>query len=168
MVGPSPHLNKGAAMMTRDSEELLETLLDNSIPVTESGCWIWLLSTNFGYGQFAWKGKQLRVHRVMYELLRGPIPEGLVPDHLCQVKCCINPWHLEAVTQRENVLRGSGPTSINARLTHCRHGHPLTAENLIKPCLSSGQIRVCRLCNRARQARYRMNKKARRTHAVQG
>jgi hypothetical protein len=96
-------------------------------------CWLWLGPPNSdGYGHIGegpHKGRLLKVHRVTYELLVGPIPEGLELDHLCRVRLCVNPVHLEAVTNRENMLRGVGVCALNARKTHCKHGHEFTPEN---------------------------------------
>ena len=98
--------------------------------VTESGCWIWMGACSLnGYGLIGIsKGPKKnhlgRVHRVAYELYRGPIPKGMQLDHLCRVRCCANPWHCEIVDNRTNILRGIGPTSINAKKTHCKNGHP--------------------------------------------
>lgn len=69
-------------------------------------CWPWLAARANGYGKFYVDGRMVRAHRFAYELLVGPIPEGLVLDHLCAVTFCVNPAHLEPVTQRENARRG--------------------------------------------------------------
>ena len=77
------------------------------ILVTESGCWEWQGEKNRnGYGRVWIGGKRLMVHRVVFELLVGPIPEGLVLDHLCRNRPCCNPEHQDPVTVRENTLRG--------------------------------------------------------------
>ena len=84
-----------------------------------------------GYG-FLWISgikKNKMAHRVMYEGIHGKIPDGLQLDHLCRNRACINPNHLEAVTNKENVLRGVGISAINAKKTHCLRGHPYTKEN---------------------------------------
>lgn len=92
---------------------------DRIIPEPNSGCWIWLGPLNKkGYPQNA-------RHRQMYTLHKGPIPKGLELDHLCRVRCCVNPDHLEPVTTKVNILRGEGNAAINARKTHCIHGHSL-------------------------------------------
>lgn len=82
------------------------------IPEPNSGCWLWVGSvTGPGYGQISnpdRRGKPLLAHRVSYELHVGPIPEGFDLDHLCRVRCCINPRHLDPVTRRENLRRGIG------------------------------------------------------------
>lgn len=90
-------------------------------------------------------------HRLSYELHKGEIPEGLEIDHLCRNRWCVNPDHLEAVTRRENIMRGDGPKKLgelNSKKTHCKHGHPFDKENTrYRP--TGG--RSCRICNRERQ-----------------
>ena len=90
-------------------------------------CWVWKgAPIKNGYGQYRRKGtRSCYVHRLVYEALVGPIPEGKFLDHLCRNRLCVNPGHLEIVTNRENVLRGVGPTAVNAQKTHCKRGHPL-------------------------------------------
>lgn len=92
-------------------------------------CWIWQGSVSpTGYCLLSWGGKIQLAHRAFYKHHVGPIPDGLVIDHLCRVRSCCNPDHLEAVTQLENNNRG-----LRGRLyeypTHCRHGHEYTPEN---------------------------------------
>lgn len=110
-------------------------------------CWLWTakLQEN-GYGRFKYDDGHLGMaHRWVYEQLVGPIPEGLVIDHLCQVKHCVNPDHLEAVSSGENVLRGDGPTAVNARKTSCLRGHEFS----MRP--SGG--RKCLVCEKAMRSR---------------
>ena len=109
-------------------------------------CWVWrgLLDTS-GYGQIKVNGKFKQVHRVVFELLVGPVPLNLELDHLCRNKACVNPDHLESVTHQVNVLRGCGPPAMNARKTHCPEGHALTKDNLVKCLLPARQCHKCML-----------------------
>jgi len=91
-------------------------------------CWTWVASATLnGYGQVSVRiNGERRVryaHRAVYELLVGPIPEGMVIDHLCRNKLCVNPAHLEVVTNRENLMRGNGPGPVAARTNACLRGH---------------------------------------------
>lgn len=110
-------------------------------------CWLWrgYIAPN-GYGQIGMSNPR-RVeyaHRAAYELLVGPIPEGMQLDHLCRTRACVRPDHLEPVTQRENLLRGEGVTAAHARKTHCPKGHEYDA-------VHDGR-RACRTCAREREA----------------
>lgn len=117
-----------------------------------TGCHIWLRSLNRdGYGKMKFAGGTL-AHRAAYVLVRGPIPEGLTIDHLCRVTCCVNPDHMEAVSIRENTLRGTSPIAAEARATHCKRGHEFTAANTY---VNSFGSRVCRACRRLRRAEQR-------------
>jgi hypothetical protein len=118
-----------------------------SIDISSSGCWEWQGYVNrSGYGQF--RGKY--AHRGSYEMFRGPIPQGLEIDHLCRNRKCVNPAHLEAVTQKENQLRGFSVSGNNARKTHCLNGHPLVSANVS----SWTTDRRCKTCLRAHQRAY--------------
>ena len=122
-------------------------------------CWGWDGNHNWkGYAQFDRSG----AHRYAYELHVGPIPEGLQLDHLCRNRWCINPEHLEPVTNQENSRRGNTGKTVSgaARLrTHCRNGHELTPENTWKHGHGS---RLCRICRAAWEKEYRLKKKQRR------
>ena len=114
----------------------------------ENGCWIWNAARDrHGYGHIkvgGRLGRLLRAHRVAYELLVGPIPEGLQLDHLCRVRSCINPAHLEPVTSGENTRRSPWNSA-----THCRNGHA-------RPIDSPAGRRRCLVCHRAACKRYRL------------
>lgn len=114
---------------------------------SDSGsCWKWPGCTGRnGYASAYFKGKIYAAHRLAYMLKRGPIGDGLVLDHLCRVRNCVNPWHLEAVTQRENLIRGVGAVAINIRKTSCIHGHDFTEANTI---INRDGTRRCRTCAR--------------------
>lgn len=116
--------------------------------VREDGCWLWTgRSSRDGYGRLTYKGRDVSAHRVAYELAKGPIPAGLVIDHLCRVPACCNADHLEAVTQRENLMRGLTIPAVNAAKTHCKNGHEFTPENTYRAPGRPG-TRCCRTCQR--------------------
>jgi hypothetical protein len=117
------------------------------MPEPMSGCWLWLgCTTRVGYGRVWVRDRLTTAHRFAYERWVGPISEGLQVDHLCRQRCCVNPEHLEAVTARENTLRGTAPAAANARKVLCKNGHPLSGPNLTtRPC---GR-RACVACIKA-------------------
>ena len=111
-------------------------------------CWLWtggLSST--GYGQLKINGRQTKAHRAAYEELVGPVPEGLDLDHLCRVRRCINPAHLEPVTRRENTLRGISFAAQLAQQTHCKRGHAFDEKNTY----IWRNSRICRQCRKDAQ-----------------
>ena len=107
-------------------------------------CWLWQGALSDGYGHVSVDGRGVGVHRVVYEALIAPIPDGLQIDHLCRVRHCVNPDHLEVVTAAENVKRGSVGDN-NRDKTHCPQGHPYTGDNLY---LNPQGKRECRECGR--------------------
>ena len=116
----------------------------NSVERTTT-CWLWRAGKDTGgYGVITVQRRKTKAHRFAYELLVGPIPKGLQIDHLCRVRNCVNPAHLEPVSQRENVLRGIAPPARQARQTHCKRGHEFTSENTMTEA-KSGK-RHCRAC----------------------
>lgn len=121
----------------------------------ETECWEWTGAKNGsrGYGQIWVAGRLALAHRVAYELMVGPIPEGLELDHLCCNPGCVNPAHMEPVTHRVNTLRGESPSAKNAVKTHCPAGHLYDEANIYRrPDRPS--CRRCRACERERMRRY--------------
>jgi hypothetical protein len=117
----------------------------------DHGCWVWTgTKDRRGYGKmFGPDGKShQRVHRVAYELLVGPIPEGFHLDHLCRNTSCCNPLHVEPVTCRENVIRGASYRGDEER---CVNGHAFDEANTYWRMSGTRQYRVCRACRSAQQ-----------------
>lgn len=130
---------------------LRERFIRKSLPTGVGGCWLWMgYKQPDGYGQIWDRVKMRSAHRVAYELFRGPIPDGLHIDHLCRNRMCVNPEHLEAVTQQENTRRGA------AVITHCPQGHPYEGGNLY---VCPRGKRECRTCRRDRKRVARARKK---------
>ena len=122
-------------------------------------CWLWQGTIlNNGYGQITINYQKYLVHRWAYTDQVGPIPEGLVLDHLCRNRRCVRPDHLETVTLKENVLRGEGVTAKFAVALECVNGHPLVEDN-VRPRKGGG--RDCRTCKNRRQREYMRRKKER-------
>lgn len=128
----------------------------SKVTVQEGGCWIWNGSKmRNGYGQLGVAGKHYAAHRYSYENKVGPIPIGLDLDHLCRVRACTNPDHLEPVTRSENLRRGMKRGEHQRAKTHCPYGHEYSQQNTRINC---GR-RCCRTCDRARSQRTRDKKK---------
>lgn len=135
-------------------EERLWSKVDASGP-----CWLWTGTLDPGrYGIIRTtqsaesQGVYRKAHRVVWELLVGPIAKGKQLDHLCKVRHCVNPDHLEPVTARVNTLRSASPSALNSRKTVCKQGHPFSGDNLY---VTPKGWRQCRTCVRAAQARHR-------------
>lgn len=137
------------------------------IALTDSGCIEWLAGGNgLGYGVIhlgpSDNNRKVYAHRWSYEHHVGPIPAGLHIDHLCRNPSCVNPAHLEPVTQRENNLRGFGFPALNARKTVCSRGHRLDGDNVyVRPASGYRVCRHCaRICDAARRATRNNQQKA--------
>lgn len=118
--------------------------IQQNVTVDGNGCWIWTKSLDkCGYGQLYTRETRL-AHRIAYTAWRGDIPRGLQLDHLCRVRACVNPKHLEPVTSRVNILRGETLAAANAAKTHCAAGHPFDAANTH---ITRAGRRKCRTCN---------------------
>jgi hypothetical protein len=136
------------------------------VPIT--GCWRWVASLNTGgYGQLNVDRRPRLAYRLAYEALVGPVPRKLQLDHLCQFRQCVNPWHLEVVTNRENVLRGYNGqfgtvlSRRNAAKTECPNGHPYSGDNLLVWTRKTNDgkrtvtYRTCRTCSRDRNREWK-------------
>ena len=143
--------------------ELTEKQIENFWnKVTFTGfCWEWHRLDKTGYGRYtfwnapAQKVQSIMAHRVAWFLLIGEEPSGML-DHLCRNRSCVNPDHLEPISNRENILRGYAPAAINARKTHCIRGHELSGDNLLVYPNSNG--RRCRMCKREIDRLYKLSR----------
>lgn len=134
------------------AKPIMERFSEKYIPVTESGCWIWLAcTTKAGYGQIYKDGKPYYAHRLSYEMTIGAIPVGFELDHLCRVRCCVNPDHLEPVTHKTNIHRGVGIGK--SKPLKCKHGHEFTEENTYIP--PGRYQRVCKICAKNRVIKFK-------------
>jgi hypothetical protein len=124
-------------------------------------CWFWTASqTKAGYGQFSINNYPYLAHRVAYELYKGSIPEGKVIDHLCRTPSCVNPEHIEAVSQRVNTYRGISPDAGMMKKNFCPHGHEYTPENTYIGTTQYGTARKCRACRRNQMRKHKAKKRS--------
>lgn len=138
----------------------------NRVEISDGGCWLWNSTLNSrGYARMGMYSRLILMHRWSYILFKGDIPQGLVLDHLCRTPNCVNPDHLEVVTQLENILRSDCPSSLHARATHCPQGHPYDEQNTR---VSKRGGRDCRACKREKMRPYHEILTAQRTHCPQG
>jgi hypothetical protein len=130
-----------------------------------TGCWLWtgVLGVD-GYARVSVGGRLRSAHRTSYEVHVGPIPEGLQIDHLCRVRHCVNPEHLEPVTAQTNTRRGQTIAAKHAATTHCPQGHEYTPENTYS---SKRGERDCRQCRRVHSREW-ARKKARERAGIRG
>ncbi|MEO5744948.1 MAG: HNH endonuclease [Terracoccus sp.] len=127
--------------------------------IASSGCWIWKgRISDKGYAEFALGGNKRAAHRVSWVIFKGNILAGAQLDHLCRVRYCVNPDHLDPVDARTNLLRGMTLAAANASKTHCPQGHPYDEANTHRKL--GGNSRACRACNRADCAQRRARQKA--------
>ena len=121
------------------------------VTVSHAGCWLWGGAVDrCGYGLASIGGKMFRLHRWAFQAANGPVAAELDMDHLCRVKSCCNPLHLEPVTHHVNLLRGATTrASTNQRKTSCANGHPFSEDNTYRWGTSRGTPRrYCRACKR--------------------
>lgn len=152
---------KWSSMMAKTIEERFWP----KVQKTED-CWLWTAATARGYGKFSFgtlanPSRMVHAHRFSYELLVGPIPDGLELDHLCRVKLCVNPAHLEPVTHQENTRRAPSNSAALLARTHCVNGHLWDAANT----RTQRGWRLCRACGRERSRRHRAKRYSQTTHA---
>lgn len=129
------------SLSLRNGKSVEESFFDK-VKFTEK-CWEWKGSTlNSGHGMMGILGELILVHRFSYNIFIGKIKKGNEIHHLCENPKCINPGHLEQLTNREHILIGNGVGAINARKTHCKIGHLLPVN------------RICRICKNDRERKY--------------
>lgn len=118
-----------------------------------SKCWQWTAALNWrGRPKFRGDGRDVYAYRWVYEKMFGLIQPPLQLDHLCMNKACVNPWHLEKVTAKENTRRGNSPTGVKSRQKYCKRGHPFSPSNtLIHGRIGNRRQRRCRACVNARK-----------------
>lgn len=128
-------------------------------------CWLWTGGHAHGYGHWhvgslpAGTRRTILCHRWAYEFCVGLIPAGLTLDHLCRVRNCVNPDHLEPMSLHLNILRGTGIAAHNSALTHCRRGHPFSGPNLYIVTRANGRTyRRCLACTYAQVKARRLNR----------
>lgn len=134
----------------------LDERLWSRLVESESGCWLYTAGlTSTGYVRISSGGgdrpRHINAHKYMYEKFIATVPPELQLDHLCRVRNCVNPWHLEPVTPRVNTLRSGAITALQAAQTHCKRGHEFTLEN-------TRRYRGRRVCRRCRAAAERARK----------
>lgn len=144
--------------MANSRVPLRERFDANWTPEPNTGCWLWtgaIYAGTRGYGRIKMRGRVSSAHRVAWLLYRGPIPDGMVLDHTCRVRACVNPDHLRVVTPKINSIENSrGVGAINRAKTQCHRGHPFDIANTriaVVSRLTDGTPKMgrqCRQCSR--------------------
>lgn len=137
-----------------DTVEILQSDIDRFLAKIKKAadCWRWGARINAnGYGQFFFHRRTVQAHRFAYHAFVETITPDLVLDHLCRVRNCVNPEHLEAVSNRENLMRGDTIYAANAAKDRCPAGHPYTPENTYDRGGRAG--RLCKKCDQTRSAK---------------
>lgn len=132
-----------------------DRLSEHSVPEPNTGCWLWLGAVDrSGYGRMRLTGFGRRMmtgaHRMAWISRNGDVPAGMVIDHKCRVRACVNPDHLRPLTPRANTLAGDSPVARNARATHCKRGHAFTPDGVV---VGGGRrYRLCLACHGPKRA----------------
>lgn len=135
----------------------ISDIIDLYVEKSPGGCWLWSGPVTAGYSKAWFDGKSITGHRLMYTHYVGVVPAGLQLDHLCRNRLCVNPYHLEPVTSRENNLRNPNSVlSINLGKTHCVHGHELSGDNLYVTPAGRRNCRACRVAAARRSVSKRL------------
>jgi hypothetical protein len=131
------------------AHEVNMEIFNSSYSVNENGCWVWKNSSSHGYGSIALNRTIYRAHRVSFKIFKGDLVPGLVIDHTCRNKACVNPEHLRQVSQKENLQRTKKLKEV------CKRGHFLKGENLYM----KGSQRTCRECKKIYAKKYKLKLK---------
>jgi hypothetical protein len=150
-----PHSTKLLPEPGTEAHAVIKARLMAAVLIEPSGCYTWTKYRNkHGYGAIFYREKKWLAHRLAYVILTGSnLPEGLVSDHLCRNRACINPAHIDWVTQRENYRRGMVPSAISLRTNRCQNGHEFRPETTFVD--KRDGKRECMICRRERKARNR-------------
>lgn len=133
--------------------------LSKKFVIDSEGCWNWTgAKTEAGYGTCVVNYKQKSAHRHLYQAVFGEVSKDLQLDHLCRNRLCVNPKHLEPVSQLTNIMRGQSFSAKNATKTHCRSGHEFTQANTYIRLRNGVTHRDCRACRRLAVNKYQVNK----------
>jgi len=137
------------------ARDRIDSFHDLYIPEPNSGCWLWIGSVaSDGYSRFRGYGGSISGHSFSYWYHVGPVPEGHELDHICRVRCCVNPAHLRPLTHADNVaLADFTKNHRNGRKTHCLRGHELSGDNLLVERWRHLTMRKCRACKKYRLER---------------
>ncbi len=143
-------------------DKLPERMLQKISPEPNSGCWLWEGAwTTAGYGSMTLNYKRYYPHIYCYELANGPVPDGLELDHLCRMRCCCNPEHVEPVIHAENLRRGMSPLNARGKRTHCKRGHEFSDTNTKWYTHGKNTSRICLTCQKLDNAIGRARRKNR-------
>src|SRR5690606_13550680 len=143
-------IDREASRVESDMRSNLPDRFWSKVEIDPFGCWRWRAATTEGYGRFKLNGRTLLAHRVLYEATYGPVAGDFQLEHLCRVRRCVRPDHLEPVTQAENIRRGMAGWRERDK-THCLAGHPFDETNTMIRFRGGRPVRECRECRRRRK-----------------